>query len=818
MKSFKDFVVKLAIFSLIVFVAVISWCYKQVADALPQLEGEQALTGLIADVDVERDQQGIVTLKAKNRLDIAIATGFVHAQERFFQMDLLRRNSAGELSALFGDKALAHDKKIRVHRFRARAKEIVKQLPDDEIAIVKAYTQGVNQGLKQLLSPPFEYSLLQQAPKPWQQEDTILTIYSMYIDLQYEYGERERTLAMLKSVLSPEAYAFLNPQGSQWDAAIDGSQLPSSPMPKLPWPSASANTATNTALFAQHLTDNAIYNSALNSTFNSTDQMLSTASSADFPGSNNWAVAGALTQTGSAIVANDMHLGIRVPNTWFRARFEYLTPQQEKITVTGATLPGTPNIAVGSNTKIAWGFTNSYGDWNDIIILETNEDESEYLTEKGFTAFSEHKESISVSNGDDVELIVKDTIWGPVIGKNHQGQLLALRWTAHDINAVNMTGTNLEQAKNVKQAFNIAARSGIPSQNFMVADSDGNIGWTIIGLMPKRSGDFGETPTSWASGENKWLGYLTPEQYPKVYNPEQQRLWTANSRVVGGQMLKKIGNGGYAIGARSSQIKQRLFEKAQFTEQDLLAIALDDEALFLKRWQQFLLSKVLTEQALTAHSHWQAIKNQISQDKLSASIDSVAYRFVRNFRLNVKQQVFSILNENMQKLDDNYNVKSIRHQLEVPLWQLVNQQPENFLWRSHDSWSALFADMVDKTYQDMTESSAFTQATWGKQNISNIQHPLSRAIPLLGYWLDMPKIPLAGDIYMPRVQGHAFGASERMVVSPGHEEQGIFQMPTSQAGNPLSPYYGVGHSDWTDGKASAFLPSKTKYYLTLTAK
>jgi len=800
----KRITISLVLVSSLLIAFGATWIYSQIDSALPILEGKKTVFGLTKSATIERDKQGIVTIKANNRLDIAVATGFVHAQERFFQMDLLRRNSAGELSSLFGSIALDYDKSIRVHRFRERAIEIVKNLPNDQKALLKAYTRGVNQGLKYIDSQPFEYLLLQQEPAQWNEEDSILTIFSMYIDLQYRDGQRERSLGLMKAILSADVYAFLNPKGSIWDAAIDNSQYQPSTIPKEAWPSASSANPNKTKDIIE-----------LTKTPSHLQYQVD-----EFPGSNSWAVSGKISSTGSAIIANDMHLGIQVPNTWFRASFEY--PANDKqVKITGATLPGTPKIIVGSNGHIAWGFTNSYGDYSDVIKIETVNDGKKYLSPNGIKDFVFHKQLIAVKDEQPVEVIIKETIWGPIIGENHQGQLLAYRWVAHDKQAVNLTMKELELATNVAQAFNIAARSGIPSQNIIVGDQSGNVGWTIMGPIPKKIGEVGETPTFWHQGGNGWEGYLTPEQYPSILNPQNNRLWTANSRVVGGEMLQKIGNGGYALGARAGQIRDDLLAIESFDEKSLLAIGLDHRALFLKRWQEFLLNEVLNEKVLTEHKQFKEVKDILSTgEELSASTDSVSYRLVRNFRVNVRSLIFSELNNTFTNLSDAYKFSSISHQVETPLWQLINQQPDNFLMRPLTSWQAVFNQALQQTIDDMTtlesgEKQALSKATWGQQNTTEIKHPLSKSVPFISKWLDMPAKDLSGDSYMPKVQGKAFGASQRMVVSPGHEGSGIFHMPTSQAGHPWSPYYGKGHSDWEQGKASPFLPGKTKYKLTL---
>jgi len=802
----KRIIIAILLISALVIACGTTWLYSKVESALPILEGKSTVFGLKSTVTVERDAYGIPSIKANTRLDIAVATGFIHAQERFFQMDLLRRNAAGELSSLFGSLALNYDKSIRRHRFRSRAREIVTSLPVEQRALLQAYSRGVNQGLKALHASPFEYLLLQQDPVQWREEDSILSVYSMYIDLQYADGQRERSLGLLKSILTAEVYDFLNPKGSIWDAAIDGSQYSPAPMPNSAWPTASSTIMK---------TDAAKKNSRLLSRYNHYQSDL-------FPGSNNWAIAGNISSTGSAMVANDMHLGIRVPNTWFRARFEYQV-NNTPIAITGATLPGTPNMVIGSNGNIAWGFTNSQGDYSDIVVLQTTDDEKGYLTPDGELLFSYQTHIIAVKDQQPVELTVKETIWGPVIGKNHLGETLAYRWVAHDKQAVNLTATELEQAQTVEQVFDIAARSGIPAQNMMIADHAGNIGWTIMGPIPKKLGAIGDTPTFWHLGDKGWQGYLSAQEYPKVFNPPQQRLWTANSRVVGNESLSKLGNGGYAIGARAQQIRDDLFASEHFDEKTLLAIGLDQRALFLERWQQLLLSEVLTEKVLAENIGFSQAKDiltvELAKVPLAATADSVSYRLVRNFRLNVRKLVFGELNVSLQALDDGYKFRSIRHQIETPLWQMVTQQDDNFLLMAFPSWTALFHQALQQTIDDMKhvndQQQVLSAATWGQQNTANISHPLSKAVPFIDKWLDMPATALSGDNYMPRVQGKRFGASQRMVVSPGHEHSGIFHMPTSQAGHPWSPYYGKGHSDWEQGTPSPFLPGKTKYSLTL---
>ena len=199
--------------------------------SLPDVDGSVALEGLESPVAVERDAHGVPTLTAANRLDLARALGFVHGQERFFQMDLMRRRAAGELAALVGEGALRIDRFHRLHRMRARATEHLAAAGAADLALLDAYTEGVNAGLTELEASPFEYSLLRQEPKPWAVEDSVLVIASMYFELNDADGHYESTLGLLHDVLPAELAEFLSPWGTDWDAPVEGDGIPTPPVP-----------------------------------------------------------------------------------------------------------------------------------------------------------------------------------------------------------------------------------------------------------------------------------------------------------------------------------------------------------------------------------------------------------------------------------------------------------------------------------------------------------------------------------------------------------------------------------------------------------
>ncbi|MCP5420071.1 MAG: penicillin acylase family protein [Gammaproteobacteria bacterium] len=771
------------------------WFYQQLRGSLPMMNGDAPLAGLTAPVTVDRDALGLVTLRAGNRLDLARAIGLVHAQERYFQMDLLRRSAAGELSELFGAAAVERDRAVRLHRFRNRARDVLTHLPEAQRVMLEVYSAGVNAGLAALAAPPFEYLLLRDTPVAWRPEDSLLAIYAMYQTLQDDLPIRESMTGLLHDTLDPALADFLDQRGSEWDAPLQGGAFATSPPPG---PDIVDLRRLPPVPVSVSLNEPGRENLEVESA-----------------GSNNWAVAGNHTAHGGALLANDMHLSLNVPNIWFRAAFVYPDEQGEERRIDGVTLPGVPAIVVGSNGHIAWGFTNSQGDWADLVELEPDpHDADAYLTAQGPRRFQHDREIIRIKHAAPEELDVLSTQWGPVYDADHRGRRRALRWVAHDRDAVNLDMLKLETANSVPEALDIAAESGLPEQNFVVADADGHIGWTLMGRIPRRFGHDGRTPRSWADGDSGWDGWVAPTEYPRIIDPPSGRLWTANARVVSGDDLQMLGFGGYRLGARAKQIRDALLGLEQANEADMLALQLDDRALFLVRWRDLLLHS-LESSALAGNPRRQAMYRQVANWGGRAAVDSVGYRLVREFRTAVTERVMTPLTQAAKQADATFDIVWFR-QYEGPLWWLISEQPAHLLAANYADWRALFLAAIDDVIANLPEQDTdLPHYTWGAYNTSRIQHPFSRVLPGLGRWLDMPALPLPGDTTMPRVQGRSAGASERLAVSPGHEETGLLHMPAGQSGHPLSPHYRDGHSDWVQGSPRAFLPGPVQDSLRL---
>lgn len=780
MMNFKRWLVRicLAIGALGIIGVII--IYVEFRASLPMLDGKVEVVGISSGVILERDIRGHATLISADRNDLSFATGYLHAQERFFQMDLARRLAAGELSELFGPVALGVDRENRVHRFRNRAAVTIDLLPKDHKRMLEQYVLGVNAGMADLGSKPFEYWLLSSKPREWSMEDSVLVIYSMFFTLQDSGGGYEWQNHLIRKTLDPQLADFLLPERTEWDAPI---QEDAKPIIEVEIP--------NSAV---------IKNRQLSSLARDDQPML---------GSNNWAVSGSLTKNGSAMLSNDMHLSIRAPSIWYKLRLKL---SDGSLDITGVSLPGTPAIVAGSNGSVAWGFTNSNIDTSDIIKLNINPDnEDQYLTADGYRDFEFVEETLNAKGTSSEKLIVRETIWGPVM-ELQNGETHVFRWVPHVPGSVSMGLINMENVSTVEEAQNIAGTMGIPAQNAMLVDRHGNLGWTIFGMLPRRNTGNYYNVMDWSDGQSVWQGWHGSKNYPKVYNPENNRLWTANARVVTGSDLDFLGFSRYDLGARAKQIKDDLFKlDGDIVENDLYLIMLDNEAVFLSRWQKHLVSMLKS----SGDDAFAAYLNEVENWGGKADKNSVGFRLVRDYRHQVYETLMGSLTSACQVYNEDCNYDRSTKQWEAPLWQLVNDRPQGWLPDGFEDWQFFLEKQAFEAWQPVIMGDIdLKQYTWGERNRTEIRHPLSAAVPFLGKLTDMPDELQSGDTEnMPYISGRVSGQSERIVVSPGFEENGIMNLPSGQSGHPLSPYYGAGHADWVKGTPTPFLPQETIWTL-----
>ena len=799
----------------ILAIAVIAggvYARSQMRASLAQVDGTAAIAGLTSNVRVDRDALGVPTVTGATREDVARALGFLHAQDRFFQMDLQRRQAAGELSGLVGPRAMEADEGMRLHRFRDVAHRALALADPSYRGVLDAYAAGVNAGLKSLGAPPFEYLVLRATPEPWTTEDSILTVLAMFNTLQGRQAAFEQSHGALRDTLPAPMFRFLSTAGSEWETPVLGNPIV---RPGIPGPDV-FDLRRGHATEARRRGDNS--GSEKRVLRASVPPWLVRDQEAEpIIGSNNWAVDGAHSESGVAILANDMHLSIAVPIIWYRASMAFPDPEQPSVNrqLAGVTLPGLPGLVVGSNGDVAWGFTNTGGDWSDLVRLEPDPREpKKYLTPDGPKAFDVYEETIAAKGAAAKTVAIKWTIWGPVVWKDARGREYAQRWVAHDATALAADVTKPERARTVTDMLQVVAGLGIPNQNVTMVDRAGRIAWTIGGTIPKRVGHDGMTPESWADGTRRWDGYLTPAEFPRIADPKDGRIWTANAPVVDGAMLASIGEGGYADGIRARLIRDRLMRIDKATPQDMLSIQLEDRALFLERWRQLLLETLKSPSGARAQYRDLVDKGWTGR----ASTGSVGYRLVKEFRMLFVRRVMTSLTAPALAVDPTFDYTRLLRG-EGPVWQIVSERPMHLLDPKYKNWDDAILDTVDAVIAQLTEGGkSLADRTWGEANSAEIRHPLAGAIPFFGKYLNMPGDPLPGDVYTPRASTPRTGPSERMVVSPGRENEGILEVPTGQSGHPLSPHYGDQYRAWLIGEPTPFLPGATVTTLTLTPR
>ncbi len=772
MKWFK----RITITIVLLIVTAIGLVYLLLSSSKAQLDGSVTANSLSSPVTIARDQYGMVKITASNQLDAFYAQGYAHGQDRFFQMDLLRRNAAGELSELFGHGALSRDKKARFHQFRQRAQRAFALFPDNQRAAVESYTRGVNAALDAYTIAPFEYLLTGSTMRPWQVEDSLLAIYSMYMDLQGSQVERDLTLTYLHGQYGQEMVDFLL-SPSSYQAAIDGSTLPlnEQAIPELPLVT-SATTIIDEPWFDYF-------------------------EEADI-GSNNWAVSAQHTKNERALLANDMHLGLNLPAIWYRAQIQY-PHNGEDITVVGVSLPGAPGIIVGSNLHAAWGFTNANVDNVDWIALP-----DDYAT-------STVNETIVTTEGSE-DYAITMSEYGPV--QTIDGQRFALRWVAHTDYAVSFDLLDLAHAHSVDSLMDVAQHIRIPVQNMMMADSEGQVAYRLTGAVTSRAPlqSNALSTSQFATVANAWQ---QPEMITPIYrSPTHHKLWTANARVLSTSEMSRYGDGGYALGPRGVQIANRLKAQKTFDEQDFLALQLDNRAIYMKTWRDMLLATLEQaddpqyDQAILALQNWQAC----------ACANDVGYTLARYFRTQVMYELMTPLYQTAQQAGVRFS--TINRHLDTAVLRLLEEQPTSWLAGNYKSYDKLKLAMYQQTINKLASKMHLIQTnkhidlsqfTWGKVNELNIRHPISTQVPVLAKYLDMRPVPGFGDSFMPGVQNGTHGASQRFIVQPGLEENGFMSLPGGQSGHPLSKYYDAGFEVYAEHQGLPLLFQQPQHKLTL---
>ena len=788
----------LALLAIAILIAtgLAGYAYSRVVASLAQTSGVAALPGLTAPVEVAFDDRGVPTINAATLTDAIAAQGFLDAQERFFQMDLARRFPAGELAELFGTRALASDRRQRAFRFRAVAGRVTAQLPGRHRAILDAYARGVNAGLDALGDVPPEYLLLGAAPAPWKPEDSVLVMESLAIGLAQD-AQFERMVAVMDEALPPELVRFLTPATDRDDAPIlnDNPRDPTGGYAPAPIPGPGVVDLRQRAPI-----DNGV----------ELEESIVGESDLAPLASNSWAVAGARTAHHGAILANDPHLWHAVPNVWRRVRLVW--PGGDAV---GVNTPGFPGIVIGANAHIAWGFTNTAGDFQDYIRIDTDPDDpGRYRSAPDeFAPFGAIIETIRVKGAAPEELTIRTTKWGNIVAEDHHANPLVMQWAALDPAMQNLNLLGMMSAPSLEEGFELMRTFRSASQNAVIADDRGRIAWVVTGYLPKRVGFTGRAPVSWARDGVGWDGELPDRQRPQLFDPPIGFLATANNRTTDLVRAARYGRA-WARPGRAKRILERLAETTDATERDMLGIQLDTLAPRQERWRAVILGAVTGDNATGDLARAQTILREWDG---TANADQPAYRILERFRRLLRRELVTPLVAPCLQFDPEFVYRWTN--TDEPVLRIVEERPEHLLPSEHASWDALIQDTFAQAVAQCAADGGIDRP-WGDDNRADIEHPLSGAIPppLTGLRriLDMPRDELSGDSGIVHVATPTFGASLRLVASPGHLEDALFHMPCGQSGHPMSAHYRDGQADWLHGAPTPLLPGPTVSTLRLT--
>ncbi|WP_437913632.1 penicillin acylase family protein [Sorangium sp. So ce302] len=754
----------------------------------PRAGDAATLAGLERAVTVTSDRLGIPAIRAASREDALRALGVITARDRLFQMDLLRRSSGGRLAEVLGRDLLEADTRQRLYGLPRAAAAILSRLPESQRAALDAYADGVNAVLRSAEALPIEFQKLGYRPEPWRPEDSVLVVLGMFNALSVT-EDIERTQTVLTQRLPEGVMSFLIESIDPYTKALLGAQDAASP----PLPAEELR-----ALVAQSRKERP-----------QRERVLSEDAGEAPVGSNGWAVAGQRTRDGRAILANDMHLELGVPNIWYRAELRY--GERE---VAGVVLPGLPLVIVGTNRHVAWGMTNLHGDVMDLVRLDTRpERPDEYLTPSGWKRFDVAQETIKVRGEPDATIAVRSTIWGPVAPRPLLGAPVAVRWTALDPEGVDLGLLEMDRVRSVDEAVAVLRAAGGPGCNVLLADRGGRVAWTVTGRMPRRRGFDGSVSVSWADGRAGWDGYLAPAALPRIVDPPSGFIVNANHRMPIGEGAPVLGHD-YANGYRAYRITERLREARPVTEADLFQLQLDTQAEFFGFYRDLAL-RVLTEEAVSRRPALAEARRAAAAWDGRADVSGVGLPLLVRFRRVLADDVFAAWLGGSRAAEPGLTLAL--PDIDTPLQRALDARSADLVPAPAGGWDAFVLAALEKAMIAVKQEHGgrpLDQLEWGAVSRVRIAHPLG-ASPELAARLNMPDEPLPGCGFCVRLATRSVGASERLVVSPGHEQDGILHMPAGQSGDPLSPHYRDQQRAWVDGRPLPLLAGPAVHTLTL---
>jgi len=776
------FLVLLLLLALALFGA---WIWQQ--GSLPTTEGSLALRGLKAPVTVTRDGWGIPTIRAESEGDALFALGFVHAQDRLFQMDMTRRLGEGRLSQVLGEATVQVDRVMLTLGLYDVARANLRQLSPEARAALDSYVAGVNAYLDTNEGPwPMEFYFLSYRPRVWTAVDSLVWGRLMALQLSLNYGQ-ELLRAQLVPVLSEAElrqlyppYPANAPVATEDLAALNERQVFRALAEALPW-------------------------------------MIGPKSA-----SNAWALAPGRSSTGGALLANDPHLGLQAPGWWYLARLEF-----GGRVLAGATAPGIPYMVIGRNDTLAWSFTTTHGDTQDLFVETVDPDDpARYLTREGPRPFQTRQETIVVDGAESVRFTVRQTYHGPVISDalSHRigflpdNQVLTLAWTA--LLEDDRSGEalyRLNHAADVEQALVALRDLHSPQQSVILADAQGRIMLTVPGRVPIRARGDGMLPVPGANGEYDWVGFVPYDELPRLADPASGQLVTANNKAVPDAYPYLIAAEWY-FPSRAERIAEVLSAKAVHSPDEMVALQSDSLSVGARRLVPLLLAMAGAHApaaaALELLQQWDFVMDRERPEPLiySAWIMALEQRLLRD-------QVGDLLPEVMTGSEQR---------LEALLGEDSLFCDDRATPETEDCAGAVLA-ALDEALAALVGlyGEAPADWRWGEAHVARFDHPVLGFVPvvadIVAYQLPsdggQDTVNRGGSSFIapiPDAFRHRHGAGFRAVFDLQDPDASRFVIATGQSGNPLSPHYGDLAPLWQRGESVTLTGTPTGGGETLT--
>ncbi|MEQ1605550.1 MAG: penicillin acylase family protein [Pyrinomonadaceae bacterium] len=732
---------------------------------------EISVAGLSAPVMVRRDSRSIPYIEAKSDADVYFAQGYTTASDRLFQMDLMRRLSRGETAEIFGRSVLEEDKRWRRFNFAKIAEESIQFMAPKLQAALASYAKGVNAYIATLddKTLPVEFRILQYKPREWKPSDTIM-IGKILSDALSSTWRNDILRLSMQGLPKDKLEDLTNPV-TPFDVILFGTD------------SKTAAPAAAQAVAAPNVGNMVAMADREEATRRSSLERVGLYAE-DLAASNNWVISGKRTVDGKPILANDPHLAPTAPGIWYLTHLS--TPTMR---VSGVTVPGVPGIILGHNADIAWGATNVGPDVQD-IYSETFNEKGEYKTPTGWEPAVKRTESIKVRSNplkpetETVTIDVLETRNGPIISEEG-GKKYALKWTAFDPrNSEFEVFYDWNRAKNWEGFKTALKKYGGAAQNFVYADTKGNIGWYAASKIPIRRVGDGAMPYDGATSDGDWVGFIPFDELPNLYNPPSGLIITANQRIVGTSYKYPQMSRDAATPWRAREILTTLESKPKLTVDDVRRAQYDNHSIPVHEIAREIVKRgAASAETLAVLKDWDGRMSPDSQAALLAS----------DIRICLSNKI----------ADSNRPVPGTIIRERVLYWAVKENSarwlPAGFkdygeLIRSCDT--AVRAGFADPKRYGPDQSTW----TWGRIWQSRFPHPLAVA-PLIGVQFQTPNVPINGSGQTPNVGS---SVSMRHIATPGNWDTTSHVIPLGQSGDPKSPHFKDQFDAWSTGMTLVF--------------